>query len=90
MDDEPIRRPTRIDVAIDAVLTTSDGHSFDCVVRDLSLTGFRLELADEVLVGEQVTLKVGARETYVGEIKWSLGREAGGVFTRNNEEERPA
>lgn len=73
-------RPTRIDVSIEAVLTTSDGHSYTVVIRDLSAKGFRIALDDEVIVGEHVSLKVGTGDAMVGEIKWALGREAGGHF----------
>jgi hypothetical protein len=38
-----------------------------------------LELDDEVLVGERVTLEV-PRGVFVAEIAWALGREAGGHF----------
>jgi hypothetical protein len=73
-------RPTRVDVNIDALLTTSDGHSYTVVIRDLSAKGFRIALDDEVIVGEQVSLKVGSKNPMIGEIKWALGREAGGHF----------
>ena len=73
-------RSTRIDVNIDGVLTTSDGHSFNVVVRDLSARGFRLEHNEEVLVGEHVLLNVGSRGAFAAEIIWTVGREAGGCF----------
>jgi hypothetical protein len=74
------RRPKRIDVEIGAVLTTADGHSFTVTVRDLSAKGFRVELDEEVLVGEHVSLRVGSNDAMRAEIKWALGREAGGYF----------
>ncbi len=77
---ERARRSTRISVDIDAVLTTSDGHCCKVIVRDLSAEGFRLELEDEVLVGEQVSLQVGRARALAGQIVWALGREAGGRF----------
>ena len=73
-------RSKRIDVEMHAVLTTSDGYSFDVAVRDLSADGFRIELDEEVLVGEPVSLRVGSKGTFAAEIKWALGREAGGRF----------
>ena len=76
------RRPrsTRIDVNYDAVLVTSDNHEIAVTVKDLSRDGFRIELRDEVLVGEHVRLRVGPNEEIAAEIKWALGSEAGGVF----------
>ena len=40
-------------MAIDAVLTTSDGVAFAVLIRDLSATGFRVEakVAEELVVG---------------------------------------
>ena len=89
VDQRPPERPTRIDVNIHAVLTTADGHSFKVVIRDLSAKGFRVALDDEVLVGEQVSLQVGSREAMRGEIKWALGREAGGHFLQEVPESDP-
>jgi hypothetical protein len=74
------KRTTRVAVDIDAALTTSDGHTFKVLVRDLSAQGFRLELDEEVLVGEQVSLQVGSKGVFAAEIIWALGREAGGQF----------
>ena len=79
-------RPTRIDVELPAVLTASDGHSFNVTVRDLSADGFRLELDEELVVGEQVLLQVGREPACRAEIKWALGREAGGYFLAEDPE----
>lgn len=77
---EPQPRSKRIDVNYDAVLVTSDGHEVAVTVKDLSSGGFRLELHDEVLVGERVRLRVGRNGDVPAQIKWALGCEAGGVF----------
>jgi hypothetical protein len=79
-DPGPTSRPTRIDINIGALLTTADGHSFAVVIRELSAKGFRLEHDDDLLVGEHVSLKVGSDDAVAAEIKWALGREAGGQF----------
>lgn len=66
---------------LSATLTTSDGHSFAVVVRDLSAEGFRVDLGpEELLLGEQIRLQMSKHETYVAEVKWVAGREAGGLF----------
>jgi hypothetical protein len=74
------RRNTRIEVSYDALLTTADGHKVRAVVRDLSATGFRVEVHDEVLRGELITLQVGKGAAVKARVMWSLGNEAGGVF----------
>lgn len=76
----PTPRSTRIDVNLEAVLVTSDDHEIPVMVKDLSREGFRIELDDEVLVGERVRLRVRRGEEIAAEIKWALGSEAGGVF----------
>lgn len=75
-------RPTRIDVAIKGLLTTSDGHKVSVMVRDISAGGFRLTLLEpeELLVGETVVLQVPGGDRLRASIRWSAGREAGGSF----------
>lgn len=75
----PADRPRRIPVNMEGVLVASDGVESNVRVTDLSSAGFRLALGDELMVGEQVELRLG-RETVRGEIKWVRGNEAGGVF----------
>lgn len=83
---DPKARSTRIDVNFDAVLVTSDDHEIAVTVKDLSREGFRIELTDEVLVGERVRLRVRRNEEIPAEIKWALGSEAGGVFLDSQQE----
>jgi hypothetical protein len=73
------QRARRIPVSMDGVLIASDGVESPVRVTDLSSEGFRLELTDELIDGEQVQLRLG-RETIRGEIRWVRGKEAGGVF----------
>lgn len=77
--EEPAERARRIRVSMDGVLIASDGVESKVRVTDLSSGGFRLELTDELMDGEQVRLRLG-RETIRGEIRWVRGKEAGGVF----------
>jgi hypothetical protein len=78
-----LSRPKRVDVSIEAVLTTSDQQSFSVVIQDISASGFRLEAPsrEELLVGELVRLQVNGRKEYIGRIKWAAGQVAGGEFT---------
>lgn len=78
----PSARPTRVDVAIDAMLTTSDGVTFAVAIMDLSATGFRVEakVAEELMVGEIVTIDLPKGQQLRGEIKWATGRLAGGAL----------
>ena len=81
MDQRPAKpRETRISVSYEGVLTTADGHEVTVVVRDVSASGFRIELAEELLEGELVQMRIGKQATIAAEIKWALGGEAGGVF----------
>jgi hypothetical protein len=80
MDSPRTQRAPRVDVSYPAVLIASDGHESGVVVKDISADGFRIELTDELLVGERVKLKVGKEGPQSGEIRWTRGSEAGGVF----------
>ena len=76
----PTRGSTRIDVRYDAVLVTSDGDEVGVVVIDLSADGFRIEIDDEVRVGEQVILRTRRDGDVPAQIVWTLGSQAGGSF----------
>ena len=72
-------REKRVDVRKPALLINSDGMEIDVLVLDVSSHGFRIELDDQLRVGELVSLK--ADDELVGaEIRWVLGKEAGGTF----------
>jgi hypothetical protein len=73
-------RDHRIAVQYEGVLTTADEQRVAVVVRDISANGFRIELEEELLLGEHVRLQVGKQPEVHAEIRWCLGREAGGVF----------
>lgn len=76
-------RDKRINVHLDGELTTEDGVVVKVRVLDLSSTGFRLMADDELLSGEQVTLRVGREESLPAVIRWVIGREAGGSFSQD-------
>ncbi len=82
-DKWPLRRSTRIDVALDARLTTSDNVTFAVLIRDISAAGFRVEAltGEELLVGETIKIQVPGEQQLTGQIKWTAGRTAGGVFS---------
>ena len=77
---EPNARARRIEVSYPAVLVLPDGYECQVIVRDLSARGFRIEVADELFVGERVQLCMGKEQPVMGEIKWTRGSEAGGLF----------
>lgn len=83
------KRPPRIDLRQPVVMINSDGHVSNAIILDVSSTGFRLELADLVRVGELVTLRV-EHDEIPGQIRWTLGNEAGGVFLTNADREQVA
>ena len=73
------KREPRVDVRKPAVLVNSDGMEIDVLVLDVSSHGFRVEIDEELHVGELVSLRVDD-ELLSGEIRWVLGKEAGGSF----------
>lgn len=76
-----VQREKRIDVRLPATLIDSDGIAFSVTVLDLSSGGFRVEISgDQLRVGEHVVFRVSRLSDMPAEIRWILGREAGGVF----------
>ena len=73
-------RPRRIDVRLNGTLWTADGGRFGATVLDISAHGFRIEIDEPLAVGERVRLAIDAKHVAEAEIKWVLGREAGGTF----------
>jgi hypothetical protein len=76
----PSDRAPRIDLRRFAALIDSDGVETPVVILDVSRGGFRVEVAEELRVGERVTLRAEHGDRFPAEIRWALGKEAGGVF----------
>jgi hypothetical protein len=76
----PTDRPPRADLRRSATLINSDGVEIDVVILDVSRGGFRLEVSENLRIGEQVTLLAEHDDRFPAEVRWALGKEAGGVF----------
>src|SRR3954451_23093681 len=75
----PTDRSPRIDLRRPAALSNSDGVEMEVVILDVSRGGFRLEVSEVLRIGERVTLRA-EHDRFPAEIRWVLGKEAGGVF----------
>ena len=75
-----IKRDARIAVQCDAVLTEADGCELEVMITDVSRDGFRLESRSELETGAEVLLRVEKLAPVKAIIRWTRGREAGGVF----------
>jgi PilZ domain len=81
-----IPRTPRIDARHPAVLIDSDGNEMPVTVTDLSNRGFRIEaeetlfIGENIKIGEHVRLRVARYGDFPAQIRWALGREAGGLF----------
>ncbi|HEU5285823.1 MAG TPA: PilZ domain-containing protein [Sphingomicrobium sp.] len=73
-------RRHRIEVAHDATLVLSDGSEQSVTITDVSTGGFRLQTAETVPIGAHVFLRVPRYGDFPAQIRWALGRDAGGVF----------
>ena len=73
------KRGRRIDVRKPAILVNCDGIEVEVMLLDISSNGFRVEVDDQLHVGERVSLRVDG-ELVSAEIRWVLGKEAGGTF----------
>ena len=75
------QREKRIDVRLPATLIDSDGIASSVTILDLSSGGFRVEFSgDHLRIGEHVVFRTSRLGDMPAEIRWVLGREAGGVF----------
>jgi len=74
------QREPRIPVSCDALLTEADGCELEVMITDVSRDGFKLESRCELEIGEEVLLSVAKLAPVKAIIRWTCGREAGGVF----------
>jgi len=73
------KREPRVDVRKPAIVINSDGVESVVTILDISSNGFRIELDDQLNIGEFVALRVEG-ERMEAQIRWVLGKEAGGTF----------
>ena len=74
-----IKRAPRIGLRRPAVLIDAQGAETEVFVTDVSSGGFKLEVSETPRNGEHVTLRI-ERDLFPAQIRWALGKEAGGVF----------
>lgn len=74
-------RAPRVDLKHPALLIDSNGLEIAILILDLSSGGFRISLDQPLRIGEFVSLRVDRCEDWLGQIRWTLGAEAGGIFT---------
>jgi hypothetical protein len=75
-----VPRRHRIEVAHDANLVLSDGTEHRVTITDVSSGGFRLQTGETMPIGEHVFLRVPRYGDFPAQIRWALGKDAGGVF----------
>ena len=75
-----IKRAPRVGLRRPAVLIDAEGSESEVFVTDVSSGGFRLEVSETPRIGEHVTLRVDRGAEYPAQIRWALGKEAGGIF----------
>lgn len=73
-------REARVTINRDAVLTEADGCTLDVIIVDVSKHGFRLQSLAELEVGSEVILQMDKSLGFRGEIRWTCGHQAGGIF----------
>jgi hypothetical protein len=73
------RRAARTDVVFDVLVRCAAGD-LDAQIVNLSGSGFRLRSSEPLEVGAQVALEVAKLPPVKAVVRWTRGREAGGVF----------
>lgn len=84
-------RAPRIATRQEAVLITSDLVETNVVIIDVSGTGFRIEagetfyIGENILIAEEVVIRLPRHGDVRAQIRWAQGCEAGGVFLEQPE-----
>jgi hypothetical protein len=73
------KRAPRIDIRKAAIVINSDGVAVKATLLDISGSGFRIHVLEDLRIGELVKLRVDETEV-PAQIRWVLGEEAGGAF----------
>ena len=73
------KREPRVDVRKSATVINSDGAEIPATILDISSNGFRIEVDDQLRIGEFVGIRVDG-DRMEAQIRWVLGKEAGGTF----------
>jgi hypothetical protein len=81
-DDEK-RRARRVGV-LRSVRLVFERTAIECIVRDVSPTGVRIRLSQDVIVPEQVTLYFQKGEIISARRRWQRGHQAGFAFERTD------
>lgn len=75
-----IKRAPRVGSEHEALVVDSAGRLYPVKILDISSTGFKLESDETFRIGEYVGLRVSKYGEFSAQIRWALGREAGGEF----------
>ncbi|MEO6360179.1 MAG: PilZ domain-containing protein [Sphingomicrobium sp.] len=70
----------RVAVAQPATLVEADGCAIDVDMLDVSSSGFRVATNAELVIGENVELRLPRSQPLRAIICWTRGEEAGGTF----------
>ena len=80
LSDREQQRSPRVQTVIAATLVDSDGGELAVDVINLSSGGFRLSAGEQLVMGEEVRLRVPRYGDFRAQLQWVKGNEAGGSF----------
>jgi hypothetical protein len=82
MTDEDRRRSTRSRSLLGAQIIFNGGFStLDCLVRNVSATGARLQISDTVAVPRQFEIRIHQKGAWNADVRWRTEREIGVQLT---------
>ena len=73
-------REARVVLNCDGVLTETDGCTVNVLIVDVSQHGFRVQSHAELEPGSEVLLQMLKAPAVRGQIRWTCGHQAGGIF----------
>ena len=75
-----IKRGPRVSTDLNGKVLRTSGEEIDVVITDISKDGFKLSSDAQLLIGERIDLRVPKTGDVPAQIRWAVGKEAGGVF----------
>lgn len=75
-----IKRGPRVMTDLKAVLLRPNGEEIHAIITDISKDGFKLSAEAQLMIGERLDLRVPKAGDVPAQIRWALGKDAGGVF----------
>lgn len=83
-----VGRKDRHPVAVEAVVHRADGSKSPVRLTNFSDEGCRIEMADELLIGEQLQVTIPGLGQVTAQVRWAFAGSAGAKFLQKSDLQR--